>query len=88
MLRGSTIPQESEPFENFTVEERTIRVDGTSHLLGREMNAPVRSPYGVTVVRVRGIRRHDGAVQFGVGDKEGPILDWITKSEFWHEWPN
>lgn len=81
-----SISQESEPFENFTERERNIKGLVTVESPGTE--APWMSPLGACLVKVFGIRRRNGRVEFGVGNEEPPILAWVTKDKFYDEWPD
>jgi hypothetical protein len=79
--------QLSEPFGSFTQQERTVG-KGITIIKAPGDEAPILSAFGAALVRVYGIRRKDGIVQFGVGNEEPPILDWIEANDFFDEWPD
>lgn len=81
----SPVSQESEPFENFTREERTVK-GGLVVTKGSE--APWLTSTGVGMVKVYGIRRCEGVVEFGIGNEEPSILGWVTADRFWPEFPD
>jgi hypothetical protein len=37
-------------------------------------------------VKIYGIRRRDGKVEFGIGNEKPPILHWAEAKEFFDEW--
>lgn len=78
--------EESEPFENFTAEERTVG-KGIA-VVSQNSEVPWLTPYGVGLVKVYGIRRREGVVEFGIGNEEPPILGWVTADQFYHEFPD
>ncbi len=80
------ISQESEPFENFTREERTIQ--GLLVVSEAGTIAPWMTPYGAALVKIYGVRRHEGKVQFGIGNEEPPILGWVEALAFYDKWPD
>jgi len=82
----SEVDQTSEPFENFTEEERTIG-EGLVIVAKSGTEAPWINPYGVNLVKIYGIRRKNGRVEFGIGNETPPILAWVTANCFHYEWP-
>ena len=78
--------QHSESFNDFTDEERTIACGLQVDDPGTE--APWEGPYGVCMVKIYGIRRKNGVVEFGVGNETPPILDWVKADDFHYEWPD
>ncbi len=83
--KNRPVSQKSEPFENFTERERNIKGLVTVSAPGTE--APWLTPFGAGLVKIYGIRRRKGRVEFGIGNEEPPILGWVTKDEFYDEWP-
>ncbi|MBD3208587.1 MAG: hypothetical protein GF370_03985 [Candidatus Nealsonbacteria bacterium] len=84
------VSQESEPFNNFTREERSVRISGRSEIIGKPGTVlPWLGAFGACLVKVYGIR-HDnkGEVEFGIGNEEPPILGWVKKEDFYHKWPD
>lgn len=83
----SLVSQKSEPFENFTPEERTVGKGVT--VVSQDSEAPWLTPFGAALVKVYGIRRRpDGVVEFGIGNEARPILGWVTADQFFDEWPD
>ena len=80
------VSQKSEPFENFTEGERNIKGLVTVSAPGTE--APWLTPFGAGLVRIYGIRRREGKIEFGIGNEEPPILGWVTQDKFFDEWPD
>jgi hypothetical protein len=83
--KGSPVSQDSEPFENFTEGERTIHNLLVLERPGTE--APWLTAHGAGFVKIYGIRRRDGVVEFGIGNETPPILGWVTADRFYDEWP-
>ncbi|MES2470848.1 MAG: hypothetical protein V4526_01280 [Patescibacteria group bacterium] len=79
------VDQTSEPFENFTTEERNIR--GVA-IAEKGAEAPVLTPMGVVMATILGIRRKDGVVEFGVSNKGSLIAGWLRAEQFWDELPS
>lgn len=88
MPQPTRIDQTSESFDNFTVEERTIKIEDEPVLINKGSELPVFTPMGVDLVKVYGIRRKEGKVEFGIGNQTPPILGWVTADFFYHEWPD
>ena len=87
------VSQESEPFESFTEEERTIPMSDNrlDPLVIRNPGdeAPWLGIFGACFVKVWGMRRRDdGVVEFGLGNEEPPIIAWVTVDSFFDEWPD
>lgn len=80
------VEQNSEPLEKFSEEERRVG-NGLFILSELGEEAPWFTPYGVGVVKIYGIRRKEGKVEFGIGNETPPILSWVTADRFWNEWP-
>jgi len=73
------VSKSSEPFDNFTEEERNIRVSGQQIIIEKPGIAlPWLGPFGACLVKVYGIRHNDkGEVEFGIGNEAPPILGWV-----------
>ena len=82
------VSQETEPLDSFTEDERTIPVRGNPLVVNEAgTEAPWMSAFGACLVKVYGMRRLEGQVQFGIGDEELPILGWVGAGDFYEEWP-
>lgn len=79
------IDQTSEPFENFTREERNIRGLVTAE---KGAQAPVLTSMGVGMATILGIRRKNGKVEFGISSDGKQIVEWIKAQQFHHELPD
>ena len=78
--------QQSERFEDFSPAERTI-AGGIVVVKKPGTEAPWLGPLGACLIKVFGIRRRNGRVEFGIGNEKPPILDWVTANAFFDEWP-
>jgi len=70
---------------HFTQEERTVGPGVEITKYGQEV--PWMTPFGVGMIKVWGMRRRGGVVEYGVGDRTMPIQAWVTKDAFYKEWP-
>lgn len=82
-----SVSQQTDPISQYRPEERTIMVDGEPVILGINSEAPWLSWAGACLVKVYGFRRVDGAVEFGIGNENPPIIAWVKADAFFHEWP-
>lgn len=82
------VSQESEPFDSFNEEERTI-AGGLVVVKEAGTEAPWLGAFGACLVKVYGIRRNTETdkVEFGIGNEAPPILGWVTADQFFNEWP-
>jgi hypothetical protein len=73
------VDQTSEQFEDFAEPERTLPGSFVA-IQGKEV--PILTAMGSGMTTIHGIRRRDGQVEFGIGDKDGPIVNWLTAKQF------
>lgn len=83
--RRRPVSQASEPFNAFTRKERNTHGLLVVDKPGTE--APWEEEFGACVVKVFGIRRRKGRVEFGIGGRRRPIREWVTADRFANEWP-
>ena len=87
-MAEEAVDQTSEKFADFYTEERTLLVDGEKVILSEGSEAPWLTAIGVSLVKVYGIRRRGGVVEFGIGNETPPILGWVSLKDFFNEWPD
>jgi hypothetical protein len=80
---ATPVSQVSDQWEKFSAEERTV-CQGTV-IMTRGVIFTKQSGLGQDAVRVYGIRRQQGFVEFGIGNTTPPILAWV-RAEFFKEW--
>lgn len=83
---GEPVSQETEDFAAFSEAERNIH--GLLVVKGPGTEAPWLSGAGACLVKIYGIRRREGRVEFGIGNEHPPILGWVQARDFYREWPD
>jgi hypothetical protein len=87
----------AEKYGAFTQEELSIG-KGVEEIRALPCEVPWMTPLGMGRIMIVGIRRHEGTVQFQLGNKKAvPYTDdksteadktiWVTGDEFGDEWP-
>ena len=78
------VSQKSDRLSRFTRQERTIGPGVYIEELGQVL--PWMGALGAASIKVWGIRQRGNVVEYGVGNKEPPILAWVTADSFPKQW--